>query len=250
MGLRSLIRGTVFEELLFKSLTLVFGILSIFIKKEHLIKIYRKHIPFEPEMIKELTANIIEDDDFIDVGAAVGEFSMLAAKHARRVYAIEGNEGRFKTLQANIKKYNYGNIIPIKKFISNRPGKIRIYEIVPAIKPRFNVYFNGNSDFLSINKHEGLSEQEIEVECDTLDNILKGEDISKVKGMKVDVEGAELEVIEGAKDLLSHLDFILLEFHYPPSDPRFKLIQNLLIESYNFKSTPLTRDNRYFIFKK
>jgi FkbM family methyltransferase len=39
----------------------------------------------------------------------------------------------------------------------------------------------------------------IEVEADTLDNLLKVRGINEVNWIKIDVEGAEYEVLKGAK---------------------------------------------------
>jgi methyltransferase FkbM-like protein len=55
----------------------------------------------------------------------------------------------------------------------------------------------------------------IEVEADTLDNLLKVRGINEVNWIKIDVEGAEYEVLKGAKEILSaNKDIsILVEVH-------------------------------------
>jgi Methyltransferase FkbM domain len=57
----------------------------------------------------------------------------------------------------------------------------------------------------------------IEVSADTLDNLLHRVGIDKVNWIKIDVEGAELEVLKGAEGLLSRSTDIalLVEVHSP-----------------------------------
>jgi FkbM family methyltransferase len=55
-------------------------------------------------------------------------------------------------------------------------------------------------------------EEEIKCEADTLDHQLK--DLPRVDLLKIDVQGAEVEVLEGASDILKKTHFLLIEFNY------------------------------------
>ena len=55
-------------------------------------------------------------------------------------------------------------------------------------------------------------EEEINCEADTLDHQLK--DLPRVDLLKIDVRGAEVEVLEGAATILQKTHFLLIEFNY------------------------------------
>jgi hypothetical protein len=53
----------------------------------------------------------------------------------------------------------------------------------------------------------------------SLNSILKEKMIEKIDILKIDVEGAEMGVLEGADQILNKVNFILIEIHKPFSDP-------------------------------
>lgn len=66
-------------------------------------------------------------------------------------------------------------------------------------------------------------------ECDTLDNLYKG----KVDFIKIDVEGAELEVIKGAMSIIkSNIPYILVENHNFIDPTLSEKIKDLLINEW------------------
>ena len=84
-------------------------------------------------------------------------------------------------------------------------------------------------------------EKFVEVNANTLDKLLQSNGI-RVNGMgivvnwiKIDVEGAEFEVLKGAHNVLSESKDIalLIELHGPPHDYRPKIDE--FIKLYNFK---------------
>ena len=58
-------------------------------------------------------------------------------------------------------------------------------------------------------------EKFVEIEADTLDSLLQSQRITNVNWIKVDVEGAGLEVLRGAKKIISYSNDIslLIEIH-------------------------------------
>ena len=78
----------------------------------------------------------------------------------------------------------------------------------------------------------------VEVNANTLDNLLLLQQqiaIRQVNWIKIDVEGAEFEVLKGAHNLLlNSKDIVLLiEVHGSPDDYRMKVEE--FLRSYNFK---------------
>jgi hypothetical protein len=71
------------------------------------------------------------------------------------------------------------------------------------------------TNYLATKYSKEIERRYLEVEADTLDNLLKSRGINRVDWIKIDVEGAEYEVLKGAKEILSannHIS-ILVEVH-------------------------------------
>jgi len=105
----------------------------IFFKKPILIKTSKKINLYVTNLmdiwiIKELIIdqcynkfrNIKKNDVIIDVGASIGDFSILASKkEAKKIYAIEMNKKLVEIMKKNIKLNNAKNIIVINKRINS-----------------------------------------------------------------------------------------------------------------------------------
>ena len=129
----------------------------------------------------------------IDVGAHVGYYSLLAARKVGpegRVYAFEPEPSNYDLLLNNIDLNGYENIVPSKIAISNKVGQTTLF---------LTALDNGRSSTY----HHGLPEKGgVTVETTTLDAWLEAEGWPEIGLIKVDVEGAELDVLEGMGQLL------------------------------------------------
>ena len=70
----------------------------------------------------------------------------------------------------------------------------------------------------------------LEIECDTLDNIL-GE--QRVDVMKIDIEGAEVSALKGATRTLKKLRKIIVEVHGASNSDK---VMQILEDTHNFRS--------------
>ncbi len=91
----------------------------------------------------------------------------------------------------------------------------------------------------------------------TLSSTLKSKKIKIIDLLKIDTEGHELQVLEGAKNTISNVKSLLIEFHndeiYLSYDPykihKFLLSKNFqLIKKIKFPFT--TWEDRFYINKK
>ncbi len=131
----------------------------------------------------------------VDVGANIGYYTLLAARLVGvkgRVFAFEPEPENYALLIRNIKLNDYKNIVPEKKAVSSRTGKAELF----------------------INKETGahgfLPEREnikgvTTVETVSLDEYFKGRE-SPIDVIKIDVEGAELEVLNGMRNVVGKND--------------------------------------------
>ena len=126
------------------------------------------------------------EDTFVDVGANVGTYTILAsAEIGAKSITFEPSPIAFKSLQNNIK-------------LNNIEQKVIAYQIGIS-KEEKKLYFTNNLD---VENHivKGEKEDCIIVDVNSLDNLLVDE-IPKL--IKIDVEGFETDVIIGAKKLIS-----------------------------------------------
>jgi len=173
---------------------------------------YMFYIPREKAI--ELHLLMQEGETFVDVGANVGYYSLRIAKEylskGVNIIAIEAHPGNYKALTKNVELNDFKCVTAINKAVSDHRGIVTLYERVdPKNRIRSEFYSLSNSFIHESNfvRPEGRS---LEIECDTLDNIL-GE--QRVDVLKIDIEGAEVSALEGATRILKRLRKIIVEVH-------------------------------------
>jgi FkbM family methyltransferase len=161
---------------------------------------YRSMVDHEEDILEQFSPRI--GDIVIDVGAAFGFYTILASKmvgQQGRVVAIEPQPDSYKMLNKNIKLNKLVNIVTLNYAVTSKKTRLKLFSTYSIIEERA-----GKSP-----------ESYIEVSADTLDNLLRSVGIVKVNWIKIDVEGAEYEVLKGAKEILSASKdiSILVEVH-------------------------------------
>jgi FkbM family methyltransferase len=133
----------------------------------------------------------------VDVGANIGYYTLIAAKLAGKkgkVYSFEPEDKNFDILMKNIETNKYDNVIAIKKGVSDTNGKKRLYI------NKFNLGKHSLSS-KAMPKREQAGFLEIEtVTLDVFFNKLANKEGLDV--IKIDTEGSEGLVLNGAKNLL------------------------------------------------
>ena len=140
--------------------------------------------------------------------------------------AIEPESTTFRLLVKNIKVNGCSNTVAIRTAVGNEHGTMKL-----------NVYEKrGHNSFVARPKDK--LERVEKVPLDTLDHVLEEERVEKVDFLKIDVEGAELEVLLGAQNaLLTLKPKVVLETH--DWGPSVVEITNLLHAfSYSAKFVP------------
>ncbi|WP_162875468.1 FkbM family methyltransferase [Sphingomonas crusticola] len=153
---------------------------------------------YEPDVLAVLIAHLKPDRDFIDVGANIGLFAVAAASRltSGRVLAIEPTSGAFNRLQQNIERNKAANIMAIKTAVSDHQGSIEIRQIV------------GREEYSTIGTmtHPSVVDAGAQVVTErvgmTTVDALVVEHGLRPGLIKVDVEGAELNVFKGSCETL------------------------------------------------
>jgi len=139
----------------------------------------------------------------IDVGANVGVYTFLAARcvgSTGRVYAIEPTPECRACLKSTVVDNQLDScVVPIAAAVGNQLGEVFLV-------------FNGTSVFNRIVKDRAAAGRKRvkAVEQITLDHLWESEKKPRVDLIKIDVEGAELQVLQGSEQLLRKLQPIVM----------------------------------------
>jgi len=133
-------------------------------------------------------------DTFMDVGTNVGIYTLFAIDCGARVIGVEPDPASQKRLRENLALNGYAAEIH-DVALSTEPGTMRLTQGLDS-----------NNHLVIDGSGEG-----VEVEVRTLDSVLGDRHIA---GLKIDVEGAERLVIEGARQALTEhrIDLIQMEW--------------------------------------
>lgn len=140
----------------------------------------------EPFLRTLLLGEIRPETTFVDVGAHVGLYTLLAAPHARAVVAFEADPYTSRALLANTA--GIANVRVVAKAASRRAGRVQFFQSPGTY---------GSSLF---RRPSMGAEKVVEVDATTVDLEVAGaEDVVA----KIDAEGAELEVLAGMTETLA-----------------------------------------------
>ena len=161
----------------------------------------------------------LKDGTFIDVGANIGKYTLILGNRLKdmgKVISIEPEKRNFSVLKKNVKINKLNNIILENVALSNKNGVIKLYLSKGAGRHSIKKV-TGNKTFV-----QGIK----------LDDLIKKYKITDVNLIKIDVETAEVEVLEGAmKTIKKNSPKMIIEIL---SNENLKKIKDLIPE-YNFK---------------
>jgi len=179
--------------------------LKIFSKFRNILKKFNLHLFYYQYK------NYLKDfdvDNIIDVGVANGTNFLFKSFPNAKYFFVEPNPVFFEFIENKLlKRYNSKLF---KLAAGNQVGKKKMWSS------------SGRSSFLQRSDYQ--IKDEIEVNIDKLDSILKSEILKGKNLLKVDTEGYELEVLKGAKETLKKVDYLIIELRveniktYNPSE--------------------------------
>ena len=158
-----------------------------------------KYEPYETQLILR---QIKKGNTVIDVGANIGYYTVLSADKVGKtgkVYAFEPDKVNFEILKKNIEANNLKNVEIINVAVGSKVGKLKLHK---------------SKENLGDHKLYGNDKEIEEVEIIKLDDFLKDK---KIDLTKIDTQGWEPEVIEGAKKIISKNKPIMFLEYSPAS---------------------------------
>lgn len=180
----------------------------------------KQPLPFKEEATRYL--DLKSGITIFEIGACEAEDTIKLRREFPRaeIYSFEPLQMNTQKHRENCKKYGIEDIKLFQLALSNKDGSATFYvssghpEDVPISKEWD--YGNKSSSLLppkeTKNIHKWLNfDKQIEVKTQRIDSFCKEHSISKIDLIYLDVQGAELKVLEGAGEFLNHCDMVWLE---------------------------------------
>ncbi len=148
---------------------------------------------YESEKTKAVITLLRPGQTFVDVGSNKGDFSLLASKRVGtvgKVLSFEPEPTNCGWIRKSVDLNRYHNISLFEMALSDTNGEERLYL---GEKSGHHTLLPGRPN------RTGAA---ITVQKKTLDAVLDELDHPRIHMIKIDVEGAELEVLRGASDTL------------------------------------------------
>lgn len=168
---------------------------------------------YEPYETKLILRQAKVGDVVVDVGANIGYYTVLLADKvgkAGKVYAFEPDKVNFEILKKNVEVNNLKNVVVVNAGIGSKSGKKILYKS----KNNLGDHKLFNDQFLISNVKKET------VKIIKMDDYLEG---VKVNLIKIDTQGWEPEVIEGAKNIISKNKPVIFLEYSPASYQQAKL---------------------------
>ncbi|MFX1320929.1 MAG: FkbM family methyltransferase [Promethearchaeota archaeon] len=171
----------------------------------------------------------IENKDFIDGGAYIGDSALVFEKfyNPHKIYAFEPELINYNQMLETIEKNNLNKIIPIRKGLGEKDVSLK-------------VIFQGSCSYISDTDGE-------EINITTIDKLVFDENLN-VGLIHLDVEGFGLKTLKGAYRTIKKFKPILLIAIYHNGEEFFEIIQYIdeLKINYKYIFRKLNPNNPYF----
>jgi FkbM family methyltransferase len=155
----------------------------------------------EPKEYKWFLEALHENGVFVDVGANVGGYSVRACKMGVEVIAVEPDPDNCRVISSNL-EFNHLSNAHLLRIAAGSREEIR--QLCYAIDRSPHTY--------KLEQNEDTLEAKCAVEVKPLDVAIPPFlDDNWINLLKIDVEGFEVEVLEGASNLLKRTRYVIVE---------------------------------------
>jgi FkbM family methyltransferase len=157
---------------------------------------------WDPILTDLVERSLCPGDVFIDVGAHVGYFTLLAARRvgaAGTVLSIEPNPFALKHLRENVERNRIENVWIEDVACGDARDVTRLY-----------VHTESNTSMASLSGANVAGRRSVAVSRTTLDRLCEDRGVTRATLVKIDVEGAELSVLRGMSRILSEMQPVIV----------------------------------------
>jgi FkbM family methyltransferase len=153
----------------------------------------------EPEATKVMQEILTKDMTVLDIGANIGYYALMEAKRCKRVIALEPDMDNFRNLSKNIGINGYTNIQPYLMAAGDKDGTL---EFALSKVPNWHrVAVGGEKDVVI-------------VPVSKVDTFLENVGSPKIDLLRMDVEGYEYNILEGARETIKRdRPMMFIEIH-------------------------------------
>lgn len=149
-------------------------------------------------------------DVVVDVGAHYGFYALHASRlvgAGGMIFSFEPHPKNYERFVTNLSSNGIRNVIPLNKALGECDKPIRLY--VSSHSERHSTSF-------TLNPSTHYSGNYIRVESARLDTVVGELGIKRIDLIKIDVEGAELSVLKGAKKTIDQFrpSLTIAAYHY------------------------------------
>jgi FkbM family methyltransferase len=152
---------------------------------------------WEPHMTAWLRGRLKPGDTFVDVGANIGYFSVLASQlvgSKGRVVTVEASEDFHRRVEQHVRLNGCDNVRALHAAVADEHKTLT-----------FILASSANMGANSIIPYDGPAESVFDIEAVPLPDLLTAEEIETARVIKIDVEGAEGSVVRGLAPMLDKL---------------------------------------------
>jgi FkbM family methyltransferase len=167
---------------------------------------------WEPEETKLVSSLLRAGDVFVDVGANVGYFTLVASEavgSSGKVFAFEPEPGNFSLLRKNVQVNKCANVHCEQKAVTSANQPVELY--LSSFNYGDHRIFPSRDDQ---DYNRGQQRQRTQVDGVTLDSYFPAE--TRVDFIKMDVQGAEYFALQGMKRVLRDNPNLVLMIEFWP----------------------------------
>ena len=180
-----------------------------------------------PEILQELWIKNVYGGIFgdrtdmvvIDAGSNIGLATQYFYDHCKQVYSIEPSPEHFEALKKNKEVNDWTKVKLYNAALANHDGEAKLY------------INGGNRTANSITNNYGR--EDVKVKTITIETIVKENKIETIDFLKMDIEGAEDQVLEspGFAEVAPKIKAMIVEYHNGGWERLHELVTNMGFQS-------------------
>ena len=160
---------------------------------------------FEPQTVRLLSTLFTTGSVVLDIGANIGCTALLFAQRARRVIAFEPSPSTFDLLRRNVKRAAVGNVELRNHALGSRAERSQLTFAAN----------NRAGGFVSAGTATSAGHVTEPISIVRLDDLAEALALDRLDFVKIDVEGFEQSVLDGARDTIGRFEpVVALELNH------------------------------------